>query len=327
MDTIDNMRAFLAVVRAGSFSAAARNLDTVPSVISKKVNRLEDQVGAPLFLRSTRKLELTETGEQVYPRFLSIVTEVSDAFADLRANASPMAGTLRVKCPTTLCVLHFGRIITEFQAAHPQARIDLVLMDRSVNPMEEGFDIAIGAIPSSYPNVDAIPLCAYPRSTVASPGYLARAGELSHPRHLLEHDCLTFHPVGSNWVFEGTQGPVSVEINSRFSVNDSQVLVEAALADLGVAVVADYMARPHVARGTLCRVLTDYAVPDLWVSAWVPVQRAKDRLVLAMCDWLRAAVQPVAPWDRMPEGAEGQGMAEGLGAAVAAPRVTSRSAG
>ena len=176
MDTIDNMRTFLAVVRAGSFSAAARNLDTVPSVISKKINRLEDQIGAPLFIRSTRKLELTETGAQVHPRFMAIVADVTDAFADLRAHGSPMAGTLRIKCPTTLCVLHFGRIITEFQAAHPEARIDLVLMDRSVNPLEEGFDIAIGAIPTSYPNVEATPLCPYPRSTVASPGYLAQAG-------------------------------------------------------------------------------------------------------------------------------------------------------
>jgi DNA-binding transcriptional LysR family regulator len=298
MDTIDNMRTFIAVVRAGSFSAAARNLDTVPSVISKKINRLEDQIGAPLFIRSTRKLQLTETGERVHPRFLSIVAEVSDTFADMRDAASPMDGTLRIKCPTTLCVLHFGRIITQFQAAHPQARIDLVLMDRSVNPVEEGFDIALGAIPSSYPNVESIPLCPYPRRMVASPEYLAQAGELTHPRHLLAHDCLTFHPTGSNWVFEGTQGPVSVEIHSRFSVNDSLVLVESAIANLGIAVVAEYLARPHLQNGTLVDLLPDYTVPDLWISAWVPTMRAQDRLVLAMCDWLKQAVHPLAPWDR-----------------------------
>lgn len=298
MDTIDNMRTFLAVVRAGSFSAAARNLDTVPSVISKKINRLEDQIGTPLFIRSTRKLQLTETGERVHPRFLSIVAEVSDTFADMRDAASPMEGTLRIKCPTTLCVLHFGRIITQFQAAHPKARIDLVLMDRSVNPLEEGFDIALGAIPSSYPNVEAIPLCPYPRLMIASQTYLARAPELTHPRHLLAHDCLTFHPTGSNWVFEGDQGPVSVEIHSRFSVNDSLVLVESVLADLGVAVVAEYLARPHIARGALEVVLPEYKVPDLWISAWVPATRTQDRLVMAMCDWLARAVHPLAPWDR-----------------------------
>ena len=299
MDTIDNMRTFLAVVRAGSFSAAARNLDTVPSVISKKITRLEDQLGAPLFIRSTRKLQLTETGEQVHPRFLSIVADVSDTFADMRDAASPMQGTLRIKCPTTLCVLHFGRIISQFQAAHPQARIDLVLMDRSVNPLEEGFDIALGAIPSSYPNVEAMPLCPYPRITVASTGYLARAGVPMHPRDLLDHECLSFHPTGSNWVFEGAQGPVSVEVHSRFSVNDSLVLVDSALADLGVAVVAEYLARPHLKTGALQKVLPAYSVPDLWVSAWIPATRAQDRLVMAMCDWLKQAVQPVAPWDRV----------------------------
>ncbi|KAA2314969.1 LysR family transcriptional regulator [Pseudooceanicola sediminis] len=305
MDTIDNMRTFLAVAKAGSFSAAARDLNTVPSVVSKKINRLEDQIGAALFLRSTRKLTLTETGDRFYPRFLSIVHDVAETFADIRQTKSDLDGTLRIKCPTTLSVLHFGRIVTEFQAAHPRTKIDLVLMDRSVNPIEEGFDIAIGALPATFPNVDIVALCPYLRQVVAAPDYLRDAGPLDHPRDLLDHTCLTFHPSGSNWTFIGEQGPVSVDVHSRFSVNDSQVLVDAALLNLGVALVAGYLARPYVETGQLCEVLPGFAVPDIWVNAYIPKTQIKKELVSAMLDWIRDAVAPVAPWDRPRQGSVG----------------------
>ncbi|WP_238366483.1 LysR family transcriptional regulator [Mesobacterium pallidum] len=298
MDTIDNMRTFLAVVRAGSFSAAARNLGTVPSVVSKKISRLEDQVGGPLFRRSTRKLELTKTGERVHPRFVAIVADVSDTFSELRDSASPMDGTLTIKCPTTLGTTHFGQIITDFQLAHPRARVDLVLMDRSVNPAEEGFDITIGAIATSYPDVDMLPLCPYPRRLVAAPKYLERSGHPDHPGELLKHECLTFRPTGSVWSFDGIHGPVTVDAHARLSVNDSGILLDAAVSGLGIALVSEYLARPHLERGTLVEVLPDFPVPDLWISAWVPQARSQDRLVMGMCAWLQRAVQPVPPWDK-----------------------------
>ena len=298
MDTLDNMRTFLVVVRTGSFSAAARELDTVPSVIAKRVNQLEHSMKMPLFRRSTRSLELTPVGHRCHTRFMQIVTEVDHAFKDAASNASRLEERLRIKCPTTLTILHFGALLTRFQAENPGIQMELVLMDRSVNPVEEGFDLAIGALPSSYANVVDIPLCPMPRAAYAAPSYIERHGEPVHPRDLIDHKCLSFLATGSNWQFEGSAGAVSVNVPTSFSVNDSHVLLNAVEQGLGIAMIASHIARRSVAAGRIVQVLTDYPVQDLWVKALVPANRHKNPAVQAVVACLRDASAPVAPWDR-----------------------------
>jgi DNA-binding transcriptional LysR family regulator len=297
MDTLDNMRTFLLVVRTGSFSAAARALDTVPSVVAKRVGQLEHSMKAPLFRRSTRRLELTSVGERCHARFLGILADVDNTFRDV-AGGSRIEDRLRVKCPTTLTILHFGTLLTRFQAAHPGVRLELVLMDRSVNPAEEGFDLAIGALPSSYANVVDVPLCPMPRAAVASPAYLERAGYPRHPRDLIEHECLSFLATGSNWQFQGPGGMIHVDVPTSFSVNDSHVLLSAVEQDLGIATLARHIARPNLERGSVVEILPGFSLPDLWVKALVPEGRRRAPAVQAMLQWLVEASQPVAPWDR-----------------------------
>jgi len=198
MDTLLNIKAFLATARAGSFSAAARQLGVAPSVVVKRINRLEDQMRAQLFVRSTRKLALTDIGERYFPRYQILVGEVEDAINGAAASPGRIEGHLRIKCPTTLTILNFGEIINDFQAAHPGISVEIVLIDRSVNPVEEDFDIAIGAMPASYANVIDEPLSPYPRVLCAAPSYLATRGEPKHPIDLIGHDCLTFQTTGSD---------------------------------------------------------------------------------------------------------------------------------
>ncbi len=298
MDTLDNIRTFLATVRSGSFSAAARDLGTVPSVVTKRINRLEDQLKATLFVRSTRKLVLTDTGERYYPRFLTVIAEVDDAFRDVARSRSRVEGKLRIKCPTTLTVSYFGDVLTAFQVAYPDVQVELVLMDRSVNPVEEGFDVAIGALPSAYANVVDVPLCPMPRMLVATPSYLEKFGVPQHPRDLIEHDCLTFMATGSSWDFKGPTGAINVDVRSKFSVNDSKVLMMAALRDLGIGLVARHIAVPDVMAGRLVEVLPVFPTPDLWVKALVPQLRRNDLAVQAVLEWLKDATQPTTPWDR-----------------------------
>lgn len=301
MDTLDNMRTFLTVVRAGSFSAAARTLNTVPSVVAKRIGQLEHRLKAPLFIRSTRSLQLTEIGERYHPRFLSLVTEVDDAFRDVAGSGERLQERVRIKCPTTLTVDYFGSVLTAFQQHHPGVRMELVLMDRSVNPAEEGFDIAIGALPSSYAGVVDVPLCPMPRAVVASPGYLQKAGMPDHPRDLAQHQCLCFLATGANWRFSGPQGAVDVDVPSAFGVNDSHVLLSAVERDLGVALLARHIARRSVTAGRIVEILTDFSVPDLWVKALVPEHRRRSPTVQAVLRWLAEASQPDAPWDRVRE--------------------------
>ncbi len=298
MDTLDNIRTFLAVVKSGSFSAAARSLGTVPSVVAKRVDQLEHRLKASLFVRSTRSLHLTEVGERYHPRFLAIITEVDHAFSDAAGSRSRLEERLRIKCPTTLASAHFGAVLTGFQQANPGVRMELVLMDRSVNPIEEGFDIAIGALPAAYANVHDVPLCPLPRALFASPAYLAAAKPLLHPRDLMEHNCLTYLAAGNHWRFDGPSGAIDVETPTVFSVNDSFVLLSAAEKGLGVALMARHIARASVAAGRIVEVLADYPSPSLWVKALVPESRRRSPAVQAVLQWLIDASQPTAPWDR-----------------------------
>jgi len=298
MDTLENIRTFLVVVRANNFSAAARAMDTVPSVISKRVGQLEHRLKAKLFERSTRRLTLTEVGERYYPRFLAIIAEVDKAFDDLAGSRARLEERLRVKCPTTLAVSYFGDVFANFQRAHPGVRMEIVLIDRSVNPVEEGFDLAVGALPSSYAGVTDVALCAMPRMIVASPVYLARQGTPVHPRDLMAHDCLAFRATGSLWQFEGPAGMIDINVPTIFSVNDSHVLLNAVEKDLGVTLIARHIVRPALERGSVVALLDDYPIPDLWVKALVPDSRSENAAVQALLKWLIDASQPLAPWDR-----------------------------
>jgi len=296
VDTLLNIKAFLATARAGSFSGAAREMGVAPSVIVKRINRLEDQMRAQLFLRSTRKLTLTDTGERYFPRYQTIVGEVENAINGAASSSDRIEGLIRVKCPTTLAILNFGAILNEFQVAYPGIAIDLALIDRSVNPVEEDFDIAIGAMPASYANVIDEPLAPYPRVLCAAPSYLEARGEPKHPIDLIGHDCLTFHTTGSTWSFESPRGLINVDVRSRFSANDSQVLQSAACGGLGITMIARYIARPEIEAGRLKTLLPDYPVPEFWLKALVPSNKIRRAAVQKLLGWIKQRMDPLPPW-------------------------------
>jgi DNA-binding transcriptional LysR family regulator len=286
LDTLLNIRAFLATARAGSFSAASRELGVAPSVVIKRINRLEDQMHAKLFLRSTRRLRLTEAGERARPRCQAILAEIE---ATLAGAAVPEAteGHLRIKAPTGFGTTHLGAMLAEFQLAHPRVTLETVLVDRSVNPAEEGFDIALGALPVSYAHVLDEPLCPYPRLLCASPDYVARRGEPAHPAELPDHHCLTYLATGSTWSFASPRGPVTVDVRPRFAANDSRVLLAAAERGLGVTVLPRDLATAALEAGALAPLMADFPVAPLWLKALVPEGRAGRPPLRALLAWLK----------------------------------------
>jgi DNA-binding transcriptional LysR family regulator len=295
MDTIRNIKAFLLVARTNSISVAARQLGVVPSVITKRLDRLEDQMGVQLLQRSTRGISLTGAGEARLSRLQTMVTELDAIFQESQVSTSEMEGHLRIKSPTTIAILDLGEMLTRFQIAHPKISIDLVMLDRSVNPIEEGFDLAIGALPTSYPGVIDEPLCPYPRVICASPAYLERREAPQHPRDLVQHDCLTFATTGLNWTFESRRGLINVDVKAKLSANDSQLLLRAAIAGMGIARIASHIALPSIARGELVTLLPDYPVPEFWVKALIPKNRIDKPAVRQLVgmlkqDFARAAI-------------------------------------
>jgi DNA-binding transcriptional LysR family regulator len=172
-----------------------------PSVITKRISQLEKALGTRLVNRSTRGLTLTTAAESVLPRFVRLVAEFDELFKSAAPDDQQVDGNLRIKSPTTVTTEFLGSAYTEFLQLNASVDLEIVLVDRSVNPLEEGFDCAIGALPVSYPNVIDIPLCPYELVVCCAPSYLRGKAEPRHPTDLVDFECLTTTLFRTSWLF------------------------------------------------------------------------------------------------------------------------------
>jgi len=296
MDALQNLRAFLSVAETGSFSAAARRSGLATSVLTKRVDQLERAVKTKLFVRTTRIVTLTEAGRRWIERVRSLVADFDDTMRQVSDTEHDLEGPLRVKAPTTLTVLYLADILARFQAQNPKLSMEIVLADRAVNPADEGFDLAVAAFDAAFSDVVDIPLCPLRPMLCASPDYVARRGAPAHPRDLIAHDTLNFAPTGSIWSFNSPQGPTAVGINPRFSANDGQVLLRAALAGNGIALLSEYLTAPRLAAGELVPVLESYQPPERWVKMLIPEARMQVARISALAQFLKDAFSPSPPW-------------------------------
>ncbi len=296
MDTIANLKAFVATADAGSLSGAARQLGVVPSVISKRIDQLEWRIRTPLFNRSTRKLALTDVGERYLRTVREAIRQVDDTLAGMARASGELEGHIRVKIPTTLGVLYLSEILNDFLRNQPMISMDIVLADRSVNPLEEGFDIAIGALPELYGQVQDLPLCLMKRFLCAAPSYLQHRGTPLRPADLVDHDCLVFTTSGAHWEFQSDHGLIGIDVRPKLRTNNGAAICQAALAGSGIAVLSDYLASAHLQSGQLFEVLPGYAVPGLWLKALVPSNRIELPRVRILLDWVEQHLKPLPPW-------------------------------
>lgn len=309
MDSILNIRAFLATARAGSISRAAKQLGVAPSVVAKRLNRLEAEMHARLLVRTTRRLELTETGERCVRRFQTLVAELDDALASAKNPEHRVEGHLRVKCPTAFATIYFDEILNDFQLTYPEVQLEIVLMDRPANPIEENFDLVLDPFSASYADVMEVPLCPYPASLYASPSYLDRRGKPRHPSDLEEHDCIVFSTTGPLWSFESKEGPISVTVRSHLTTNDLRVLSRATLKGVGIARISHDIARASEANGQLVALLSDFRIRPVWLKMQIPKSKMKRAAVLALLEWIGDRVQ-------LPSSTEGEAGTPGPVAAV-----------
>lgn len=286
MDTLANLKAFITAAETGSFSEAARQTGVMPSIIAKRVGQLEWRIQSPLFIRSTRKLTLTDMGERHLPVLRELVKQMEDTLNGMAASTGALEGHIRIKIPSTLGVLSLSTLLNRFLQAQPMISLEVVLADRSVNPTEEGFDIAIGARPESYGGVEDHPLAPVARRLVASPAYLERAGMPRMASDLASHDCLVLSTTGSHWALQGRQGMVGVNVRTKLRSNDGLALLQAAHEGLGIALLADYLVAPGLRSGALREVLPDMKLPGLWLKAMVPANRADLPRIRALLQWL-----------------------------------------
>ncbi|MCA1410962.1 LysR family transcriptional regulator [Bradyrhizobium sp. NBAIM20] len=291
MDIYENFKTFQVVAQLGSFSRAALHLGIAASVVTKRINQLEHRLKVVLFKRSTRQLVLTEIGRRYVERSRLALVDFDDLLKDPGSAPGDVEDFLRVKAPTSLTTFLLRGVLDAYQRDFPRVRLEVVLLDRSVNPVTEGFDLAIGAYWISFGGVTEIPLCRLDRLVCASPDYLANSQEIRHPRDLINHACLSFIPTGNSWVFEGRQGQITIEVTPRLSSNDAQILVDAAAAGRGIALISYYMARDLIRTGALVPILQEFPVPPLWIKAVAPDRRVNVSAVQALISRFQEALK------------------------------------
>lgn len=291
VDRLGAMAVFRRVVEAGSYSAAARALGVSVAGVSKQVAALEARLGVRLLHRTTRRLALTEAGREFHARCGRILDEVAEAEARVVEREATVRGSLRVTAPVSFGLLHLGGPLAAFASAHPDVRVELVLADRLVDLVEEGFDVALrmAARPPDTSLV-AVKLARARRVVCAAPGYLRRAGRPRRPADLASHRCLvnpaTVSP--TTWLLRSPDGPLSVDVTAALSVNSSIALRDAALAELGLALLPEFVVADALRDGRLEAVLRTYEPEPLEVYALHPHGRFVPRRVRLFLDVLRA---------------------------------------
>lgn len=287
MDDIQNFRAFIKTAETGSFSAAAREIGIAASVITKRVTQLEHRLRGQLFERTTRRVTLTALGERTLPLALKLVGEFDRSLSRLRDPHPFLEGHLRIKTPTTMSHLILGELFAEFQMLHAGISMDVFLIDRPVDPIEEGLDIAFGGASASFGNVIDIPFMPLEYVVCAAPAFIEEHGAPAHPRDLTRMRCLNFFPTGTVWHFHTPEGEISVNTSPVISSNDLTVILSAAVRGNGIAKLPRYVASQAIKRGDIVELLPGTSLEDIWIKALIPEGRLDYPPVEALIEFVR----------------------------------------
>ncbi|MBE7184380.1 MAG: LysR family transcriptional regulator [Methylobacterium mesophilicum] len=289
MDTLTRMRAFIDVVEAEGFSAAARKRGRSKALLSKYVRELEDELGALLLNRTTRQFSLTEAGQTYFSRANEILREV-DSLADaVRETSGDIGGRIKLSAPRSFADAPIGRSLVDFAKAHPNIVLDIRLDDRFVDLVEEGFDLAIRITRLESSSLIARKLASFSVHICAAPSLLERVGRPARPQDLADLPCIVDTNARhlGNWPFRSEGGePVSVSVSGPIEVNSPLATACAAVAGLGFAALPDFVAAPEIASGRLETVLGEWLLPGAGIYAVYPHRRHLPVKVRALVDFL-----------------------------------------
>ncbi|MGE0500401.1 MAG: LysR family transcriptional regulator [Rhizobiaceae bacterium] len=289
MDTLTRMRAFIDVVEAEGFSAAARRIGRSKALLSKYVRELEDDLGALLLNRTTRQFSLTEAGHTYYRRATELVREIDSLSDAVRDSSGDVRGRIKLSAPRSFADEPVGQSLIDFATAHPDIVLDIHLDDRFVDLVEEGFDLAVRISRLENSSLIARRLAPFSIRICAAPGLIARVGEPRRPLDLADKPCIvdTNGRWLSNWPFVGEGKEVlTVSVSGPIEVNSPQVARAAAVAGLGFAILPDFIAAPEIASGRLVTVLDDCILSGGGIFAVYPHRRYLPAKVRVFVDFL-----------------------------------------
>lgn len=266
LDRLTSMSVFVKAADLGSFTAAGIALGLSSQMVGKHVSVLEARLGASLLERTTRRQRLTEIGRRFYDQCRVVLAEAEAADTLAEEAAAEPSGRLRVSAPVGYGALRLAPLVTSFLAMHPAMDIELHLTDRYVDLVDEAYDVALRLGPIGETSLAVRELASHDQVACASPDYLLRCGTPRTPAELAAHACLGFvnwsgRPY-TEWRF-GRSGTIhTVEVRSRFQVNDGRVLVAAAIAGHGIILQPEAVVADAIGAGSLVPLLTDYVAPS-----------------------------------------------------------------
>ncbi len=301
MDLIQAMKTYSAVVEAGSFVGAMEATGLSKPAVSRHVAELEEHLGTRLLQRTTRRLSMTSEGQAYYLRCKEILAAVQEAEAEVGLSTVEAHGPLRIGAPQTFGALHLAGLWGRFAAENPQVSLDIVLSDRTVDLVEEGYDLVVRIARLTESSLVSRPLARTRMVLCASPDYLAKRGLPTHPQELVGHDVISYSywASGTTWTFQGRAGEVSVKTTSRIHANNGDTCRAAALAHQGIILQPDFLVYEDLRAGSLLELMPDFRAAELGIFAVYPTRKQLPLKVRRLVDFLVEAFrEPV--WNTAP---------------------------
>jgi DNA-binding transcriptional LysR family regulator len=269
MDKIANMQAFAVVGTTGSFAEAARRLGLANSVVSKRIKDLEDFLGVQLFLRTTRKVSLTEAGYQYLEYVRRILDEMDEVEAAIRYQTQKPVGTIKMSAPLSFGLRTLAPAIAGYLAQYPEVEIKTYLSDRRVDLVEEGFDLAIRIGKLDDLSLIARKLCSGRRVACASPAYFKKHGTPKTPADLKDHNCLSYINLadGKAWPFMVDGKRVMQPVSGNFLSDNGDLLCQTALAGGGITLLPTFIIGEALQNKDLKIVLEEFEESDFDIYA------------------------------------------------------------
>ena len=298
MDRLTAMQVFVAVVDSGSQSAASAQLDLSRPVVSRYLAELEEWVGARLLHRTTRRLSLTPAGADILERCRKMLEFAGDMQGAVHQPQQAPRGLLRITASTSFAQMQLAQAVTDYGVRFPEVAVDLVMLDRTVNLVEERIDLAIRITNRLDPNLIARKLSVCRSVVCAAPAYLHKHSKPLRVEDLALHNCLTHSYVGKSlWQFTRDGEPSSVAVSGNISANESMVLLHAALAGAGIAFLPTYSAGPLIRSGKLVALLPEYEPSQLDIYGVYASRKHMSAALRSMLDFLAERLTLTPVWD------------------------------
>lgn len=298
MTNLADLEIFARVVAGGSMSAAARELGLQPAIISKRIKRLEERLGTRLFQRTTRQISLTEAGEGFHERVVSALAGLEEAEAFASGRSGEVRGRLKISAPTSFGRMHIAPHLKALFDLHPELRVQLILTDNFQDIVAEGFDLAIRIAELDDSSLVARKLAPVSRVLCATPGYVAQHGQPATIGDLESHVCIPAHN-HAHWHLLGPDGAVTLKPEGPLASNSSEVVREAVLAGLGIALRSTWDIGPDLKAGRLVRILPDWhGSANVGLYAVYASRQFLPAKVRAFIDFLAGVYGPEPYWDQ-----------------------------